>query len=158
MREKILLEKFKKQNISNVSMAKYILWYCTGYLFLNSFLPGSSFKKLILRFFGAKIGSNVIIKPFVKIKFPWKLEIGNDSWIGEGVWIDNIDDVKIGHDTYISQGVYLCSGNHNFKLQTFDLKMEKIIIENHCWIVAKAIIRPGTIIEDQTFIKLGNIL
>ena len=76
--------------------------------------------------FGAKIGNGVILKPKIFIKFPWKLEIGNNTWIGEKVWIDNIETVSIGDDCCVSQGVYFCTGNHDFKKETFDFKTFKI--------------------------------
>ena len=66
--------------------------------------------------------------------------------------------VTIGSNSCISQGVYLCTGNHNFKIETFDLSTKEIIVGNNCWIAAKSIIRPGTIIENRTFIKIGSIV
>ena len=158
MSQKINLSKYQKKKISDVSLIKYFFWYLIENIVINSFIPGSFFKVSILRLFGAKIGKNVIIKPYVKVKFPWKLEIGNDSWIGEKVWIDNIAKVTIGNNTSISQGVYFCTGNHDFNIETFDLDAKEIKVGNNCWIAAKAIIKPGTIIEDQTFIKIGSII
>ena len=37
----------------------------------------------------------VVIKQRVNVKYPWKLEVGDFSWIGEDVWIDNLATVKI---------------------------------------------------------------
>lgn len=158
MSEKINLSKYKRKNVSDVSFIKYLTWYLIENILINSFLPGSFIKTSILKLFGAKIGKNVVIKPYVKIKFPWKLEIGNNSWIGEKVWIDNIARVTIGSNTCISQGVYFCTGNHNFNFETFDLDTKEVKVGNNCWIAAKVIIKPGTIIEDQTFIKTGSII
>ena len=158
MPEKINLSKYKRKNVSDVSFIKYLTWYLIENILINSFLPGSFIKTSILKLFGAKIGKNVVIKPYVKIKFPWKLEIGNNSWIGENVWIDNIARVTIGCNTCISQGVYFCTGNHNFNIETFDLDIKEVKVGNSCWIGAKVIIKPGAIIEDQTFIKTGSII
>ena len=67
-----------------------LLWYYTNILFVNNgFFPFSGFYKFLLRLFGAKIGKGVVIKPSVNIKYPWRLKIGDYSWIGENVWIDN---------------------------------------------------------------------
>ena len=44
--------------------------------FFDNFLPFPNIlKKGILVLFGAKVGSNVVIKPKVKIKYPWHLKI-----------------------------------------------------------------------------------
>ncbi|MDZ7624210.1 MAG: hypothetical protein U5J96_07185 [Ignavibacteriaceae bacterium] len=90
--------------------------------YLKSSLPWpNSFKIFALRFFGAKVGKGVIIKPCVNIKYPWFLEIGDNVWIGEEVWIDNLGKVKIGNNVCLSQGALLLCGNHNYKKETFDL-------------------------------------
>ncbi|MET1054808.1 MAG: colanic acid biosynthesis acetyltransferase WcaF, partial [Pedobacter sp.] len=63
---------------------KEICWYFTKMIFFLSAFPWpSSIKCSLLRFFGAKVGSGVNIKPRVNIHFPWKLVVGNDVWIGE---------------------------------------------------------------------------
>ena len=122
-----------------------------------SFLPGSYWRKIILIIFGAKIGRDIRLNYGLKVKFPWKLKIGQYSWIGEKVWIDNIDHVEIGNNCCISQGVYFCTGNHDFKKETFDLKSEKILIEDSVWVGAMTIICPGSYIKSNQFIKTGTV-
>src|SRR5690606_23230667 len=96
------------------------LWYFTNLLFLNAgWLPSSGIRVFMLRCFGAKIGKGVIIKPFVNIKYPWLLSIGNHCWIGENVWIDNLAQVQIGNHVCVSQGAMLLTGNHNYKDPAF---------------------------------------
>ena len=56
-----------------------------------------------MRLFGASVGKGVIINPRVNIKYPWKLVIGSNVWIGEKVWIDNLADVTIGDNVCLSQ-------------------------------------------------------
>ena len=65
-------------------------------------IPYPNFTKVfILKCFGCKVGKNVVIKPWVKIKFPWMLSLGNSVWLGESVWIDNISNVIIGNNVEI---------------------------------------------------------
>src|SRR5690349_1198725 len=93
------------------------LWYYISLVFFrNNFFPFSSFKVTLLRLFGAEVGKGVLIKPDVSIKFPWKLKLGANIWIGEQVWIDNLAEVVIGDNVCLSQGVYLLTGNHNYKM------------------------------------------
>ena len=95
------------------SYPKQLIWYFVNVLFFkSSFNPFSSLKVALLRAFGAKVGRGVVIKPSVNIKYPWKLSIGDYSWIGEEVWIDNLDQVKIGANCCISQGALLLCGSH----------------------------------------------
>tara|TARA_Y100000741_G_C18207623_1_gene540343 strand:- start:442 stop:927 length:486 start_codon:yes stop_codon:yes gene_type:complete len=154
----INLEKFKKSNIyGEKSFITNLVWYFINNIFFNSFIPGSKIRIFLLRLFGSNIGKNVYLKPKINIKFPWKLRIGENSWIGEKVWIDNISEIDIGKNCCISQGVYLCTGNHDFKKESFDLISEKIIIEDSVWVGAKSIIGPGSKISYGKFIKLGSI-
>ena len=78
-----------------------------------SWNPFMTLKVRLLKMFGAKIGKGLVIKNNVIIKQPWYLTIGDDCWIGENVWIDNIDKVSIGSDVCISQGAMLLTGNHD---------------------------------------------
>jgi len=43
------------------------------------------------------------------MKFPWRLTVGENVWVGEGLWIDNLDEVYLGANCCISQGAYLCT-------------------------------------------------
>ncbi len=84
-----------------------------------------------------------MIKPKVNIKYPWKIEIGDHSWIGEGVWIDNLAHVRIGKNVCLSQGAMLLCGNHNYKKSTFDLEVKEINLEDGVWISARSFVGPG---------------
>ena len=121
-------------------------------------MPGTIWRKFILIAFGAKLGRCIRLSPGIKIKMPWRLSVGNYSWIGEDVWIDNLSMVKIGNNVCISQGVYLCTGNHDFKKINFNLICEPIIINSESWIGSKVIIGPGNIIGKGSVIKMGSII
>ena len=133
------------------------MWIATQRLFVSSWLPGSAHRRLALRAFGAKIGRGVVIKPGVRIKFPWRLSIGQDSWIGENVWIDNLDTITIGSDCCVSQGAYLCTGSHDWGRETFDLVIRPIHIESGAWIAAQAVIGPGVTIGEGAVLGLGSV-
>ena len=150
------LEKFEKKKTKK--KIKNYLWYLFNNLIFNSFLPFSTLKVFLLRLFGAEIGRNVLIKPYVKIKYPWNLKIHDNSWIGEEVWIDNLAEVVIKKNCCISQGVYLCTGSHDFKSEKFDLITKGITIEESSWLGAKSIICPGVTIKKNSFIKVGEII
>ena len=110
--KKVNYALYKTTLVIGASSLKQVLWYFTNILVLkNSMVPFSGIKVFLLRAFGAVVGDRVIIKPCVNIKYPWKLKIGNDSWIGEGVWIDNLAKVVIGNNVCLSQGAMLLTGN-----------------------------------------------
>ena len=123
---------------------KRLLWFVVNVLFfMNPINPLSSLKVALLRLFGASVGKGVVIKPSVNIKYPWLLTIGNHVWIGENVWIDNLTQVIIKDNVTLSQGAMLLTGSHNYKKATFDLIVGTIVLEEGCWIGAKAMVCPG---------------
>ena len=147
----------KKKNRFSKILVK-IIWDFFGKPIFSSFLPGTYWRKLILRIFGAKIGKGGKIKTNIKISEPWHLSIGDHCWIGENVWIDNLTLVKIANRVCISQGVYICTGNHNYKKDLFNLILEKIVIEDNCWIAAMSIIAPGSILKRGSVTCLGSVV
>jgi putative colanic acid biosynthesis acetyltransferase WcaF len=112
----------------------------------------------LLRIFGAKVGRGVYIKPGVRVKFPWFLEIGDHSWLGEDLWIDNLAHVKIEAHCCLSQGAYLCTGNHDWSSVNMRLFRRPIICRQGCWIGAKAILCPGVVIGAGAIVTAGAVV
>ena len=119
--------------------------------------PLNGIKRLILKMFGAKIGKNVVIKPRVVIKYPWLLSIGDNSWIGEGAWIDNLAQVTIGKNCCISQGVLIETGSHNYKQIDFKLITAPVILEDGVWLCAKSIVTAGTVCQSHSVLAAGSV-
>jgi putative colanic acid biosynthesis acetyltransferase WcaF len=117
----------------------------------------SALKRLILRAFGGKVGKGVVIKPQVKITFPWKLEIGDHVWLGEECWLLNLERITIGNNVCISQRAFLCTGNHNYKSPTFDLIVKPIQVEEGAWIGAGAWVGPGVTVGNHAVLAAGSI-
>ena len=137
---------------------KNILWYFCNILFVKcSLQPLSVIKVRLLLLFVAKIGKGVVIKPGVNIKYPWNLSIGDYSWIGENVWIDNLAKVKIGNNVCVSQGAMLLCGNHDYKRPTFDLMVKPIVIEDGAWVGAQSTVCPGVTMHLHSVLAVGSI-
>lgn len=137
---------------------KQLLWYFIGSRLVESYLlPISSFKVSILRLFGASLGQGVRIKPGVRVKFPWRLTVGDYVWIGENAWIDNLAPVTIESHACISQGVYLCTGNHDWNHPDFKLIPSPIYIQESSWIAAKSVIGPGVTVGRGAVITLAGV-
>lgn len=137
---------------------KVILWFITNSIFINTYLPlPISFKIAILRLFGAKIGNKVVVKPGVNIKYPWLLHIGNEVWIGEQVWIDNLSEVHIGNNVCLSQGAVLLTGNHDYSRSTFDLTTRPITLADGVWIGAKSIVCAGVRCESHAVLSVNSV-
>ena len=161
---KIVMAKYQMLNLyvrkkSSISRNfNKIIWFLFGKPLLASFIPGTYWRKILLKIFGAKIGLGGKIKSRLFISEPWNLEVGDHCWFGEDLWIDNLSMVYIGDRVCLSQGVYICTGNHNYRKETFDLELKNIIIEDDCWIAAKSIIAPGTTMKRGSVASLGSLI
>ncbi len=152
------LSQFSNPNYHPGNPIKRGLWFCFNVFFLlNPLNPSSALKRGVLRLFGAKIGKGVVIKPAVNIKYPWFLEIGDYTWIGENVWIDNLGMTRIGSNVCISQGALLLCGNHDYKKKTFDLMVGEITLEDGCWVGAKSTVTGGVTLRTHAVLSAGSV-
>ncbi len=137
---------------------KRMLWYFVNIVFFqNPFNPINGLKVFLLRVFGADIGSGVVIKPAVNIKYPWMLTIKSHVWIGEKVWIDNLAPVTLGNNVCLSQGSMLLTGSHNYKTKAFDLMVKEIVLEDGVWIGAKALVCPGVRCQSHSILAAQSV-
>jgi len=135
-----------------------LLWYWVSILvFRNPLFTGYGFKRWLLRSFGAKLGKGVVIKPSVNIKYPWNLHVGDHSWIGENVWIDNLAVVYIGRNACLSQGAMLLTGNHDYSKASFDLMVNEIHLEDGAWVGAKSVVCPGVCCKTHSVLAVGSV-
>ena len=84
------------------SLTVQIWWLVYTILFKPSPQLMYGWRRFLLRFFGAKIGAKVIIRPSAQITYPWKVSIGDYSWIGDEVILYSLGDIEIGSNTVIS--------------------------------------------------------
>ncbi len=122
-------------------------WWCPNTLRIH-----------VLRLYGAKIHPGVIVRHDVKIHWPWKLEIGTNSWIGEEVWILNLEKVTIGSNTCISQGVLVCSGSHDRRSPTFEFDNAPVTIGDSVWVAARATLLRGVHVGDGAVIGATTVV
>jgi putative colanic acid biosynthesis acetyltransferase WcaF len=123
------------------------LWWLTqSTLFACSPQFMYSWRNFLLRLFGAKIGKSVIVRPTVRVTYPWKLTIGDYAWIGDHAELYTLGDITIGKNAVISQKCYLCTGSHDFQSEAFDIFQKPIVIEDEAWVAADVYIAPGTTI------------
>lgn len=146
-----------KLNI-RASRLKQILWYYINIIVFNSgWIPVSGLKVKLLKLFGASVGKEIIIKPNVNIKYPWKLHLGDYCWIGENVWIDNLSHVYIGNNVCISQGAMLLTGNHDYTKEGFDLIVREITLEDGVWIGAQCVVCPGIVCASHSMLTVQSV-
>lgn len=129
--------------------ATQILWmWVSGAIFMRWWCP-AGVRVAILRAFGATIGDDVLIRHRVRIHWPWKLTVGNNSWIGEGAWILNLEPVTIGAHVCVSQDVLLCTGSHDSHSPSFEFDNGPIHVADGAWVAARATVLRGVTIGEE---------
>ncbi|MFC4700841.1 putative colanic acid biosynthesis acetyltransferase [Glaciecola siphonariae] len=149
-----LLQKFEMPNGFR-GRNKFIVqawWVIQSSLFTLSPQFMYSWRSFLLRLFGAEIGKGVIIRPSVRITYPWKLRIGDYSWIGDEVCLYTLGEIEIGSNTVISQKCYICTGSHEYTSEAFDIYAQKITIKDQAWLATDVFVAPGVSIGEGTVV------
>ncbi len=133
-------------------VAIQILWLLASTTFFVRWWCPNRVRIRTLRVFGARIGNGVLVRHGVKIHWPWKLTIDDNSWIGEGAWILNLEPVEIGRNVCISQDVLLCSGSHDRRSPTFEFDNGPIRIGDQVWVATRATVLRGVEIGQHSTI------
>ncbi len=120
------------------------LWWCVqATLFALSPQVMYGWRRWLLRLFGASIGKSAVIRPGVRVTYPWKLTVGDYCMIGDGVELYTLGEIEIGDCVVISQRSYICTGSHDYTRPTFDIFARKVVIESEAWLAADVFVAPG---------------
>ena len=133
------------------------LWWlvqATLFAWSPQFLYG--WRRFLLRLFDAKIGEGVLVRPTVKVTYPWKVTIGDYSWIGDDAVLYSLGKINVGSHTVISQKCYLCTGSHDYTKITFDIYAEPIEIGEQVWLASDVFVSPGVSVGDGTVVGMRS--
>ena len=97
----------------------------------------------LLRLFGAKIGRGVKIRPSVNVTYPWKLTIGDWSWVGDSATLYTLGEIVIGDNACVSQHSYICAASHDYNSPNFDIFSKRVDIESEAWVSSGVFVSPG---------------
>ncbi len=135
-----------------------IWWLVQSLLFQPSPQVLYGWRRFLLRLFGAQIGRQVLIRPTAWVTFPWKLSIGDFSWIGDEVGLYSLGEIRIGSHTVISQRSYLSAGTHDYTRPTFDILAPPITIGSQVWIAADVLVGPGASVGDGCVVGARSLV
>ena len=129
-----------------------------GLVFRLSPRPCFGLRRGLLRLFGASVGREVHVYPSTHIYFPWNLQIGDWSAIGEWALIYNLGMVKIGERATLSQRVHVCAGTHDYRDPAMPLLKPPVSIQNSAWICADAFIGPGVTVHEGAVVGACSVV
>jgi len=126
-----------------------VLWACLGRpLFRCSPRPCFGWRRLVLRAFGARVGRQVHVYPTTVVYFPWHLEVGDWSAIGEDALVYNLGPIRLGQRVTVSHRAHLCAGTHDFRDPAMPLLKPPIAVQDQAWICAGAFVGPGVTVGE----------
>ncbi len=133
-------------------------WFAVSHLIFQKWWCSRRLRLTLLRSFGAVVGEGVLIRQRVRIHWPWKLEVGADTWIGEDVWILNLESVTIGRDVCLSQGAFLCTGSHDRRSASFEFDNAAISVEDQSWIATQALVLRGVTVGSRVVVGARSVI
>lgn len=146
------------QSLGRPAWFALLWWLVEATLFRGSLHHLYGFRNWLLRRFGATIGRGVKIRPDARFYYPWRVAIGDYSWIGNGAMLYSLAPITIGAHCIVSQEAYLNTGNHDITSPTFDLITQPIVIEDGAWVGARAFVNLGVTIGANAVIgAMSNV-
>lgn len=134
-------------------MVVLLWWFIQGTIFRFSLHNMYHWRNFLLRSFGAKIGKEVKIRATAKFTYPWKVSIGDYSWIGDNTQFYSLDEIHVGSNCVISQESYLCTGSHDIKDPHFGLITKPIVIKDGAWVASDVFVYPGVTINELAVVS-----
>lgn len=133
-------------------------WFAVmNVVFMKWWCP-ASLRPVLLRLFGAQVGKRVLIRHRVRVQWPWKLAVGDDCWIGEGVWLLNLEPITIGDDVCLSQEAFICTGSHRHDDPAFEFDNGPVTIGAGAWVAARATVLRGTTVPPGALVAAGAVV
>lgn len=134
------------------------IWNLFGGFFFR-FSPRLMFgwRAMLLRLFGAKLGSGCKIYPKVRIWAPWNLLCEDLVAFADGAEIYNPSPIFFGSHAIVSQGAYVCGATHLYNEPEFRMVSSPMNIGRYAWICARAIVGPGVNVGEGAILGLGSV-
>lgn len=112
-----------------------------------------SWRRFLLRVFGAKISSGAHPYPSSKIWAPWNLVMKENSCLSHGVNCYNVCEVYLGVDVTVSQYSHLCTATHDYTDPKMPLLVAPIKILDYSWVTTDVFIGPGVTIGEGAVVN-----
>jgi putative colanic acid biosynthesis acetyltransferase WcaF len=107
-----------------------------------------SWRRFLLKAFGAKLAPTARVYPKVTIWYPPNLDMAGHTVIGPGVIVYNMGPINLGEYAIVSQRAHLCGGTHDPDDPHFQLQPKPITIGAKAWIAAEAFVGPGVTVGE----------
>lgn len=119
--------------------------------------PMHAWRALLLRLFGAKLGSKCHFYAKGRIWAPWNLVCEDRVSLADDAELYNPSPMYFGSHAIVSQGAYVCGATHLYNEPEFTLVSAPMRFGAYSWVCARAIVSPGVNLGNGAILGLGAI-
>ena len=123
-----------------------------------SYFPINILRIVVLRLWGAQVGSGCAVHHGLGVRAARKVRIGCDCWIDEGIRLDGRGGLDIGDHVSIGVGVQIWTAQHDWQSADFAYVTAPVRIGSRAWVNAGAIVLPGVAIGEGAVIGAGAVV
>jgi putative colanic acid biosynthesis acetyltransferase WcaF len=135
-----------------------LCWNLTwALLYRTSPRPLHAWRAMLLRLFGATLGSNCHFYPASRVWSPRRLRCADQVTFGDAAEIYNPSLITFGSHAIVSQGAYICGATHDYNDASFPLYSLPMTFGAWSWICARASVSPGVNVGEGAVLGLASV-
>jgi len=115
-------------------------------------------KRFWVRAFVGRVGRATSIRTRVYIHYPWKLELGDHVWIGDGSFLLSYAPITMEDHSAIAHRVFLAAGGHDLRSAGFAARNAPITLRSGSWVASCAFVGPGVTIGEGSVVGAGSVV
>lgn len=125
-------------------------------LYLVGNIPSHTIRKAIYELVGMKLDGHIHM--WARFYNPSNIEVGEDTIIGDHVFLDGRAKLKIGKHVDIASEVMIYNSEHDINSEDFHAIEAPVVIEDYVFIGPRVIIMPGVKICQGAIIAGGAVV
>lgn len=126
--------------------------------FVSEHCPIGPVRYALFTLSGLKMGQGSTLHMGVRFFDPKGINIGEDTIVGFGTFLDGRKEIKIGNHVDIASEVMIYNSEHDLDSEEFTAREEAVVIGDYVFIGPRAIIMPGVKIGKGAVIAGGAVV
>ena len=123
--------------------------------------PSHTYRNFMLRhIYLMRLAKTAVLYGGFEVRFPWKIEIGEGSVIGDESKLDGRNGLIIGSNVNFSTGVWIWTKQHDMNDSNFasNAKGGQVVIGDRAWISSRTTILPKVNIGEGAIVAAGAVV
>jgi len=147
------LQKITTRMRSYLSDVQLFVLHC-----ISEHVPSHQLRLFVFRLSGIRIGRGSAVHMAARFFSPGGINIGEDSIIGFGCFLDGRDTLSIGSHVDIASEVMIYNSEHDIAAPDFHAHNAPVHIHDYVFIGPRAIILPGVTIGKGAIVAAGAVV